>query len=241
MSKPGPAGGECSLKDGQECRAAVAALATLHKAMRRPELAAQSDIRAQSLLEEYEKRNRELRRVRKFLREKGQKTAFEICLQQNFDGFWEEALRVTEEVRRIKRYFARRRTRGKEPFSTGTSSIIIFCSPAGLPLSTSRSSAWAARCGISICSCASCWRRPTGLSLWREGFWTSTGGEKKLTAADFLQLYYRFAYPEKFWKIANFYYNSGKAWIPGRNMEKLEKLVDLRKAKNAFLEQTFSL
>ena len=62
-----------------------------------------------------------------------------------------------------------------------------------------------------------------------------------MTAADFLQLYYRFAYPEKFWKIANFYYNSGKAWIPGRNMEKLEKLVDLRKAKNAFLEQTFSL
>ena len=47
-------GRECSLKDGQECRAAVAALATLHKAMRRPELAAQSDIRAQSLLEEYE-------------------------------------------------------------------------------------------------------------------------------------------------------------------------------------------
>ena len=133
--KTWPGGGECSLKDGQECRAAVAALATLHKAMRRPELAAQSDIRAQSLLEEYEKRNRE-------------------------------------------RYFARRRTRGKEPFSTGTSSIIIFCSPAGLPLSTSRSSVWAARCGISICSCASCWRRPTGLSLWREGFWTSTGGKR---------------------------------------------------------------
>ena len=37
--------------------------------------------------------------MRRFLREKGQKTAFEIYLQQNFDGFWEEALRVTEEVR----------------------------------------------------------------------------------------------------------------------------------------------
>ena len=65
--------------------------------------------------------------------------------------------------------------------------------------------------------------------------------DKMLTAGDFVQLYYRFAYPEKFWKIANFYYNSGKVWIPGRNMEKLEKLVDLRRAKNAFLEQTFSL
>ena len=67
------------------------------------------------------------------------------------------------------------------------------------------------------------------------------GKEKRLSASDTLQLYYRFAYPEKFWKIANFYYNSGKAWIPGRNMEKLERLLAQRKIKKAFLEQTFSL
>ena len=29
------------------------------------------------------------------------------------------------------------------------------------------------------------------------------------------------SYPEKFWKIVNFYYNTGKAWIPEKNMEKL--------------------
>ncbi|MBD9155668.1 MAG: CotS family spore coat protein, partial [Lachnospiraceae bacterium] len=53
--------------------------------------------------------------------------------------------------------------------------------------------------------------------------------------------YYRFAYPEKFWKIVNFYYNSRKVWIPGRHMEKLERLLIQQGVKKAFLEQTFSL
>ena len=31
-------------------------------------------------------------------------------------------------------------------------------------------------------------------------------------------LVYRLSYPEKLWKIVNFYYNSGKAWIPGKGL-----------------------
>lgn len=54
---------------------------------------------------------------------------------------------------------------------------------------------------------------------------------------EFLQLYYRLAYPEKFWKIVNFYYNSGKAWIPGKNLEKLKRVTEQEKDKQAFLEK----
>ena len=56
---------------------------------------------------------------------------------------------------------------------------------------------------------------------------------------DYRQLYYRLAYPEKFWKIVNFYYNTGKAWIPGRNMEKIEKLFAQEREKQLFLENIF--
>ena len=56
---------------------------------------------------------------------------------------------------------------------------------------------------------------------------------------DYRQLYYRLAYPEKFWKIVNFYYNTGKAWIPGRNMEKIEKLFAQEREKQLFLEYIF--
>ena len=236
--KTWPGGRECSLKDGQECRTSTAMLACLHKAMSLPKLAGQSGLHAQGLLEEYEKRNRELRRVRRFLREKGQKTAFEIYLQQNFDGFWEEALRVTEEVRSYREvlgaaqgtFFHGDFQHHNVLFSPGGASVVNF-EKFGL--------------GCQMRDLYLFLRKLLEKTNWSaplaRGLLDVYGKEKKLTAPDFLQLYYRFAYPEKFWKIANFYYNTGKAWIPGRNMEKLQKLVDLQKAKNVFLEQTFSL
>ena len=49
-------------------------------------------------------------------------------------------------------------------------------------------------------------------------------------------LYYLFLYPEKYWKQLNFYYNAGKAWIPVRSIEKLQKLEEQQTARNLFLE-----
>ena len=65
--------------------------------------------------------------------------------------------------------------------------------------------------------------------------------ERPLQPEDCRQLYFRLLYPEKFWKIANFYYNSGKAWIPGRNMDKLEKLLAQEQEKIRFLENFKSM
>ena len=63
--------------------------------------------------------------------------------------------------------------------------------------------------------------------------------ERPISARSRIDLYYRLAYPEKFWKIANFYYNSGKAWIPGKNQEKLEKVIAQEKEKQHFLNEIF--
>lgn len=60
--------------------------------------------------------------------------------------------------------------------------------------------------------------------------------ENELEKDDYIQLYYRLLYPEKFWKIVNFYYNSGKAWIPDKNLEKLEKICEQEQQKTEFLE-----
>ena len=63
--------------------------------------------------------------------------------------------------------------------------------------------------------------------------------ERPISARSWIDLYYRLAYPEKFWKIVNFYYNSGKAWIPGKNQEKLERVIEQEKGKQRFLDQIF--
>ena len=50
----------------------------------------------------------------------------------------------------------------------------------------------------------------------------------------------RFAYPEKFWKIADSYYRSNKAWIPVKNIEKLKVSIMQTEEKRYFLEQIFA-
>lgn len=48
------------------------------------------------------------------------------------------------------------------------------------------------------------------------------------------------AYPEKFWKIANSYYRSRKVWIPAKNLEKLEMVIRQTEEKKQFLQTIFS-
>ena len=76
-----------------------------------------------------------------------------------------------------------------------------------------------------------CWSASLGLSML-----TAYETQRILSETDRKQLYYRFSYPEKFWKIVNFYYNNGKAWIPDKNREKLETLLCQENEKVRFLD-----
>lgn len=44
------------------------------------------------------------------------------------------------------------------------------------------------------------------------------------------------AYPEKYWKLANYYYTHNKAWISEKNLEKLEKLTAQHEKWRTFAE-----
>ena len=48
------------------------------------------------------------------------------------------------------------------------------------------------------------------------------------------------SYPEKFWKIANSYYHSNKAWISIKSIEKLNTSIKQTEEKKRFLEDIFS-
>ena len=239
--KTWPQGRECSLKDGQECRMAMNMLAHLHMAMCVPELVQENGMRANSLLDEFEKRNRELKRVRKFLREKGQKTPFEIYLQQNYDIFLEEALYVTEEVKAYGKVLSTVSCEAEGTFCHGDFQHHNLMWFSGINIINFEKFSLDCQMKDLYLFLRKLLEKTNWSVPQARGLLDVYGKEKKLSAADILQLYYRFAYPEKFWKIVNFYFNNGKAWIPGRNMEKLEKLLSQRNIKKAFLEQTFSL
>ena len=236
-------GKECNNREVEECRDAVRVLAKLHNCSDMSdweELASQPVFRIEK---EYEKHNKELKKVRRFLREKSQKTAFEIYLMEHYDYFFDIALQVTGEMH----YYI---YDGKTKKQDGFPEFSIVCHGDYQYHNIIQTAD-----GMALINFEKCVRDNPVRDLYlfmrkllEKNNWSQTLGdtllcayneEKTLSENDYMQLYYRFAYPEKFWKIVNFYYNSGKAWIPGRNMEKLEKLLAQEKMKQEFLETIF--
>ena len=64
---------------------------------------------------------------------------------------------------------------------------------------------------------------------------------KPLTDKEVEYIKLRLLYPEKFWKIVNFYYNNRKVWVPDKVCEKLGKLIQAEDAREEFLEYLSSM
>lgn len=240
-------GRECNIYERYECLEAVQLLARLHNCMEKFQPSAQEDASLQEIpmhylvsapLAEYEKHNRELRRVLKFLRNRGQKTWFEKELQRSLDGYLDQALHVTEQWRQYS-YLA-----DQQPECS------LFCHGDYQYHNIIRQD----HC-FGVVNFEKLVRdnpvRDLCLlmrKLLEKNNWSVAFGEELLTtyerirplsAYSRIDLYYRLAYPEKFWKIVNFYYNSGKAWIPEKNLEKLQKVAQQETRKQEFLDIVF--
>ena len=230
-------GRECDHRNAQECRQAVETLALLHGVC---DLSGSEALKEQPVYQvgkEYEKHNRELKKVRKFLREKSQKTDFEIYLMKHYDYFLDIALQITGEL-------------GYYAYGEDSSEPAIVCHGDYQYHNIIQTEK-----GSMLINFEKCIRDYPVRDLYlfmrkllEKNNWSQTLGDmllagyngvKPLDDRDYRQLYFRFAYPEKFWKIVNFYYNSGKAWIPGRNMEKIEKLFAQEREKQLFLKSAF--
>ena len=49
----------------------------------------------------------------------------------------------------------------------------------------------------------------------------------------------RMSYPEKFWKISNFYYNNNKAFLPEKNVDKLNVILRQEEKWEIFMKTIF--
>ncbi|MBQ8116656.1 MAG: CotS family spore coat protein [Lachnospiraceae bacterium] len=237
-------GRECNVNERRECLDLVRTLAKLHEVMVFEEPAEDLAVNPESYLLpglEYEKRNKELKRVRKYLKRRSQKTWFEIFLQQNYDHFMEQALMLSGEWKEYEKLRAHR---------DGQTGPVTYCHGDYQYHNVLRTDS-----GWFILNFEKCVQDDPVRDLYllmrkllEKSNWSAALGHELLAAYEELRplsalsridLYYRLAYPEKFWKIVNFYYNSGKAWIPGRNLEKLERVVEQERGKQEFLTAEF--
>lgn len=228
LLKTRPEGRECSIQDKEECLTAVRCLAKLHLCMKLP----MEGVSVFSPAAEYEKHNRELKKVKSFLKSRSQKTPFEIELSQAFSHFMPQALKAAEQWKGMERI----KETGEVCFCHGDYQYHnLLMTPEGPFVINFEKCV----CDNPVRDLYLLMRKLLEKSGWSVSFAKSLLDAycvvRPLSDYDRRDLYYRFAYPEKFWKIANFYYNSRKAWIPERNHEKLVKLLSQETEKDAFL------
>lgn len=233
-------GKECNILDMQECLRGVKTLALLHKDMVLGEQEMFSNFPVFHLEKEYEKHNRELKRVRKFLRDKSQKSGFEIYLLEEYDYFLNQAYEVTTE---LEGFLLPDESDYLQICGTICHGDYQYHNIIELPEGQGVINFEKFIMDDQVRDLYLYMRK-----LLEKSNWSKELGRKileayneinELPARSFVSLYYRLAYPEKFWKIVNFYYNSHKSWIPGKNLEKLQKVVEQEKAKQDFLTTIF--
>lgn len=226
---------ECDTKNRDSMPRGAEKLAELHKASAMyegeiPEFV-QTDRGEQLFL--YEKHNRELRKVKNYVRAKKKKNEFEVLFASQYERFMKKAEAVTEQLKKADRHTPAGFCHGDY-----NQHNVVFTND-GIALVHFDSFSYQ----IQVSDLANFLRKMMEKNNWNTGLGMDIirayDRVRKMSAEELEDLYLYLAYPEKFWKIANHYYNAHKAWLSGRNIEKLEKLILQETEKEQFLGMLF--
>ena len=237
-------GRECDVRKESELAESARHLARLHKVMRVPEEDPEGALdfgRRENLSEEYRRHNRELRKVREFVRKRSVKGAFETAFLKAYDPMHSLALTITERL---------------ECSEYGALFEEAMCKNALIHGDYNYHNILIGQQGIAVTGFEHATRDVQLADFYyflrkamEKHHFDEWLGEKLVSSYDSVSpltkgqreyLAIRLAYPEKFWKIANIYYHSNKAWIPEKNVEKLQLSISQMEEKKKFLANIFA-
>lgn len=229
-------GRECDARNRDDILRAIRQLARLHIDLReyQGEMPDYLRQRKDSLLLENQKRIRELRKIKNYIGGKRKRNEFETAYMGEYDRFArqaEDVLLIQE--RRLKE------TEEEELYGLCHGDYnqhnVLFFKDSCAVVNFEK-----ACFDVQAGDLGNFMRKVLEKHNWSMGLGMDMLNAyqkvRKLTDGELSQLYIRLAFPEKFWKIANHYYNSGKAWGCGRSMEKLQKVVQQEEGKENFLK-----
>lgn len=238
-------GKECSYKNEDDIVKACGAMAKLHLKFMTPQSEKICPMPVFFYADEMERHTIECKRVRNYIRKLHNKTDFERALLREYDYFLDKAVDVTRRAREESQaeYEAYVNSnglychgdyqyhnvifgKGSGGAYTGIVNLEHFAHDAGardfylLFRKISEKCDWSVDMAQSMID--------------------AYQNRRVFPPIEWRSLCLRLAYPEKFWKIINFYYNSRKSWMPNRNYDKLESLIRQEKNKEKLLNKFFS-
>ncbi len=232
-------GEECNVRKPEQAQAAVRHLAALHNALTGVTVSAEELPGAvqKSLPELFEKRNRELRRVRAFIREKKRKAYFETVYINTFPEFYEKAETALAQAKEQGCTVALEAALGEGRACHGAythHNLLVL--PNGSLATVNFDKACL---GVQIADFYLFFRKLMEKTGWdrrlAESMMEAYASIRKVEKAEWQVFYLLLSYPEKFWKITNSYHNGKKSWIPQKTTEKLLAVKEQEKEKEALL------
>ncbi|WP_167957127.1 CotS family spore coat protein [Anaerosporobacter faecicola] len=233
-------GEECNLRDEKEITAAANNLGNLHRYLNHVEVESeeQKTRYIYNLGVQFDKHNRELKRVRGYIRDKKQKNEFEVCFLNVYNQFYEQGLMAIEIL-------------GESAYDkllTGCVNDMTMChgnyiyhNIIMLQDQIATTNFEKVCIGVQMLDLYCFIRKVMEKNNWEIRIGNRIIEEyarcKGISDEEFTILYAMLLYPEKFWKVTNFYYNARKSWVPRRNIQKLMNLSDQANGKDAFLLQ----
>lgn len=255
-------GEECNLKKDDKIRLAASNLADLHRCL--TGVFVEDEWRKyntqQNLMDIFEKRTRELKRVKSYIRDRKQKNNFEVTYLSVCEEFYKDALSAMELLKELSfnDMLTQAINEGSVCHGNYTYHNVLvlnqslaneeLCHAAelkGCERFVATTNFEKAMFGLQVTDLYQFIRKTMEKNDWNVSIGNHILEEyqkiKPLSKREMKLLYILLLYPEKFWKITNFYYNNKKSWIPQKNVLKLITLQEQMSLKTRFLEKIETL
>lgn len=230
-------GKECDTKSRDDIEKSICHLAKLHNVMK---LCKMNDCIEDSLEQEYIRHNQELRKIRKFIRKKGPTNDFEKDYFYSAEWFIERAEDTLSMLQSSSYNDLRQKAINDGTISHGEyNQHNVWMTKEGVVVTN-----WGQwKVGLQITDLYQFLRKIMEKYGWDIGMATGLlklyHEHKPIEPEEWENLKIRFSYPEKYWKLANYYYTHNKAWVSEKNTEKMRAVIDQKERWVHFTEQCF--
>ena len=233
-------GRECDTKSRDDIIKSVRTLARLHILMKMEPV---EEYRERSLRDEYLRHNQELRKIRKFIRKKGASSVFEKDYLASVEWFLQRAQYAAELLDETEYDSLREKVwrEGQVCHGEYNQHNVLMLKGEDETAAVTNFGHW--NFDIQMADLYRFMRKILEKYNWNLNLAQEMLREyhriRPISKAEWQNLRVRFTYPEKYWKLANYYYSHKKVWISEKNVEKLLNLIRQREIWENFAEECF--
>ena len=230
-------GRECDTRSREDVIRSVETLARLHNVMKLPVCEMYT---AEPLDQEYQRHNAQLRRIQKFIRKKGVENAFEKIFLSSVDWFLERGRTAVQSLENSDYQKLRNQAVAAGCVCHGEynqHNVLMMRNSVAV----TNFEKWSF--DMPVADLYRFMRKVLEKNNWdvdlARKMLRAYHRQRNLSQEELENLRIRFVYPEKYWKLGNYYFTQRKTWGSGKSVEKIQRLVDQKELWKEFEKKCF--